>query len=428
MAKKTYPGASSPAPDLRSDAEAWDALLTARLDCVLPRAMAAADLDVWVVLGREYAEGAVLRSMLPGTWLSARRLTALVLQRDRATGRVRREAVSRYGVGDAFPAAWDPERQPDQWARVAELVCADDPQRVGVDSSAVLAHGDGLSATDAAALRAALPDTYRERLVSADRAAAVWLGTRLPEEVSTLREATRRGHAYLARALSTEAVTPGHTTTHDLEWWLRQRVHDDGLGSWFHPSVRVQRRDGAAPVFAAHPGQEIIQPGDLLHIDFGIVLRGLCTDQQQHGYVLRPGESQPPRELVAALAVGNRLQELLVHELRPGRTGDEVLAATRRAARSEGIEPQVYSHPLGLQGHGAGPAVGLWDQQEGVPGTGGLVVDPDTCWSVELAAHVPATVWPQDRVSVMLEEDLVLTDDGADWLDGRQTALHVIGG
>lgn len=439
MALGASTGDRNPTVDLRADADRHDALLQRRLDELVPLAMERADLDVWLVLGREHAEGTVLRSMLPATWLQARRLTALVLTRDRATGAVTRQAVSRYAVGTAFPSCWDPEAQPDQWARIAEVVGAGDPRRIGIDVSANLGHGDGLSATDHAALVAALPERLRERLVSAEPAAATWLGTRLPEEVESLREAARLTHGYLRRALSAEAIAPGVTTTHDLEWWLRQRVHDDGLASWFHPTVRLQQalppggsaEPGSGPgSFADHPDAQVVQPGDLVHIDFGIVWHGLCTDQQQNGYVLRPGESEPPPELVAALAGANRLQDLLLAELRPGRSGDEVLAATRAAAIAEGLRPQVYSHPLGIQGHGAGPAIGLWDAQDGVPGAGGLPVEPQTCWSIELSVHHDAPGWPDGVVQLSLEEDAYLgeaAEAGVEWLDGRQTALHLIG-
>ncbi len=421
--------------DLRAEADRADRLLRERLDRLVPAAMARADLDVWLVVGREHAEGAVLRSMLPATWLSARRLTALVFRRDRHTGAVTREAVSRYDVGQAFPSSWDPDTQPDQWAQIAAVVGQGDPRRIGIDTSEVLGHADGLSATDHAALLSALPPALAERLVSADVAATTWLGTRLPQEVESLREAARRTHDYLRRALSTEVIEPGTTTTHDVEWWLRQRVHEDGIGSWFHPTVRLQRRPagttgGAAGdgpgSFAEHPDAQVIGPGDLVHIDFGIVWDGLCTDQQQNGYVLMPGETEAPADLVGAVAAGNRLQDLLLAELRPGRTGNEVLAATRQAAMAEGLHPQIYSHPLGIHGHGAGPALGLWDQQDGVAGAGALEVEAETCWSIELSVHLDAPGWPDGRLALSLEEDAYLGASGVEWLDGRQTTLHLI--
>lgn len=410
--------------DLRTAADRHDDLLRRRLDEVVPLAMERADLDVWVVTGREYGEGPVLRTMLPATWLSARRRTVLVFRR--GTSSIDRRAVSRYEVEGLFRAAWDPESQPDQWARVVELVGEADPRRIGIDTSSVLAHADGITASEHHALFAALPDWLRSRLVPAEVAATTWLETRLPDEVQIMREACAIGHAFLARALSAEVVIPGVTTTRDVEWWLRQQVHDASLGSWFHPTVRLQRNGPSSELFAMRPEELVIEPGDLVHIDFGVVSERLCTDQQQHGYVLRKGEAQPPSGLVSALATGNRLQDLLLAEFAVGRTGDELLRSTLERARAEAIDARVYSHPLGLHGHGAGPAIGMWDKQDGVPGTGALPVQPDTCWSIELAVTVPVEGW-SEPVMVMLEEDACFDGERVDWLDGRQTELHLIG-
>ena len=412
--------------DLRDAATRHDDLLRQRLDEVIPLAMERADLDVWVIIGREYAEGPVLRSMLPATWINARRRTVLVFRRDRSTGAVERQAVARYDIEGLYPAAWDPESQPDQWERIVEVIGAGQPRRIGVDTSDVLAHADGLSAAEHAAFWSTLPHELRTRLVSADVAATTWLETRLPAEVEVMRDACAIGHGFLARALSSEVITPGATTTRDVEWWLRQRVHDAFLGSWFHPTVRLQRNGPSSELFAAHPDDLVIERGDLVHIDFGVVSERLCTDQQQHAYVLREGETAAPAGLVSALAIGNRLQDLLLAEFAVGRTGNELLRSTLINARAEGIEPKVYSHPLGLHGHGAGPAIGMWDKQDGVGGTGDLPVHPNTCWSIELAVTVEVEGW-DEKVMIMLEEDVVFDGERVDWLDGRQTELYLIG-
>jgi Xaa-Pro aminopeptidase len=411
--------------DLRDAATRHDELLRQRLDEVVPLAMERADLDVWVIIGREYAEGAVLRTMLPATWINARRRTVLVFRRDRATGAVERLAVARYDIEGLYPASWDPGLQPDQWSRVVELIGEGEPRRIGVDTSDVLAHADGLSAAEHAAFWSTLPHELRRRLVSADVAATVWLETRLPAEVQVMREACAIGHGFLARALSSEVIKPGVTTTRDVEWWLRQRVHDAYLGSWFHPTVRLQRNGPSSELFAAHPEDLVIERGDVVHIDFGVVSERLCTDQQQHAYVLRDGETEAPKGLTRAFAAGNRLQDLLLAEFRVGRTGNDLLRSTLEHARAEGIDAKVYSHPLGLHGHGAGPAIGMWDKQDGVPGTGDLVVDPNTCWSIELAASVRVEGWTEP-VAIMLEEDVFFDGERVDWLDGRQTELYLI--
>jgi Xaa-Pro aminopeptidase len=237
----------------------------------------------------------------------------------------------------------------------------------------------------------------------------------------------------IAEAYSPAALTVGATTALDLAWWIRQRFADLGVDAWFQPTVGLQRAgvplaDERGTALPAVPWDEPVEPGDLVHCDVGLSSLGLRTDTQRNGYVLRPGETAAPAGLRAALAVGNRMQDLTTAALVPGRTGDEVLAAARAAAAAEGIDADVYSHPVGYHGHGAGPAIGLWDQQDGVPGAGTRVVHPDTVWALELCVRVPVPEWAGQLVRLGLEQGIALTGAGVEYLDGRQTELLLIPG
>jgi Xaa-Pro aminopeptidase len=411
---------------LRTAATTYDDLLTLRLDTLVPMLMERAGLDAWIIAAREYNEDPVLRTMLPATWLAtARRRTILLFLRKGTT--VERMAVARYAVGTAFPAQWDPETQPDQWGRLAAIVDEADPDRIGIDCSKVFPLADGLSASEHAALLAALPERLRGRLTDATAAAIGWLETRLADEIADLSQACALAHGFLRRALSNEIITPDRTTTKDVEWWLRDAVHAAGFGSWFHPTVSVQRRGGAARSgFATPPGDELIDRGALVHIDFGIVRLGLCTDQQQHAYVLGRSETAPPEGLQAGVAAANRLQDLLTAEFVTGRTGNQILAATRSAAGAAGIDGLIYTHAIGMHGHAAGPTIGLWDQQDGVPGPGDYPLWPGTAHSIELQARVPVPEWDGQVVQFMLEEDAWFDGTTCRFLDGRQTELWVV--
>jgi Xaa-Pro aminopeptidase len=412
--------------DLRAAAARHDDRLVRRLDALVQMLMDRAGLDAWVVTAREYDEDPVLATMLPAEWLAtARRRTILLfLRRD---GAVERLAVARYPVGDAFPSAWDPEAEPDQWNRLAHLLDEADPARIGVNTSPTFALADGLSASEHERLLAALPARLRDRVVSAEAAAIGWLETRLPDEAAAMSQACAVAHGFLRRALSPEVIVPTVTTTKDVEWWLRTVVHDAGHGTWFHPSCTVQRAgDGPREGFAAKPEDTVIDRGDLVHIDFGIVHEGLCTDQQQHAYVLRPGEQEPPKGLVAGLAAANRLQDLLMAEFATGRTGNDILAATLAAATAEGIDGLVYTHPVGTHGHAAGPTIGMWDAQGGVPGDGDYPVFPSTAYSIELQARVGVDEWDGQTVGIMLEEEAFFDGERCRFLDGRQTDLWVV--
>lgn len=414
--------------DLRERAQLHDRLLRGRLEGIVPRLMRREGIETWILVAREYNEDPVLETMLPATWMAARRRTVLVFHDPGDERPVERLAVARYAVGDLFASAWDPGAQPDPWQRLAELVAERDPQRIAIDVSEDFALADGLSHSEHGALRAALGPELAGRLVSAERLALGWLETRTSAEMELYPRLCAIAHGIIAEGLSERAVQPGHTTTDDLEWWYRERIAQAGLDTWFHPDVDLQRAEGGAHdgSFAADPDDRTIRHGDLLHVDLGITYIGLNTDTQQHAYVLRPGESGPPAGLVAGLAAGNRLQEILLSHFETERSGNEVLALTREQALAEGLTPSIYTHPLGLHGHGAGATIGLWDQQDGVPGKGDYPVQSDTVWAIELNVTVSVAEWGGQEVRIMLEEDAFFDGKRVHWIDGRQEELLLI--
>ena len=417
--------------DLRQQAEVQDAWLERRVAIALPDLMRRADIDLWLVAGREYNEDPVLRTLIPATWLSARRRTILLIH-DAGTGQpLETLAVARYDVGTLFRQAWDPAAEPDQWRRTAALIAERNPRRIGINTSANFALADGLTHSEYEGLRAALGEDLGSRLVSAEALAIGWLEKRIPEEMIVYQQICRIAHEIIAEGFSSTAIQPGVTTTEDLVWWFRERVRTLGLNTWFHPSVSLQRADQpvsdhTSEVLRRTRDSGTILPGDLLHVDFGITYLGLNTDTQQHAYVLRAGERQAPDGLIQALAGGNRLQDILTAEFRTGRSGNEILRAALKQAERESITASIYTHPLGYHGHAAGPAIGMWDQQQGVSGTGDYPVYPDTAYSIELYAETPIDGWNRP-VRIKLEEDAFFDGESMRYIDGRQKALHLIG-
>jgi hypothetical protein len=211
------------------------------------------------------------------------------------------------------------------------------------------------------------------------------------------------------------------TTTEDVEWWIWEKFRALGQTTWFHPSISIQR-----PAGSPYKDSPVIHPGDLLHCDIGINYLRLNTDTQQHAYVLRPGETDAPPGLKAALAQGNRLQDILLGEMKEGLTGNQILAAALKRAKGEGLRPSIYTHPLGVHGHAAGPTIGLWDRQGGVPGAGDYPLYPDTVYAIELNVRAAVAEWNGQDVQIALEQDAAFTRSGAVFLDRRQTELHLI--
>ncbi|MGI6666503.1 MAG: M24 family metallopeptidase [Bacillota bacterium] len=406
---------------LREQARVTDGWLRQRLETVLPSVMAREGFDMWIVVCREYNEDPVLLTLLPATAMSARRRTILVFSRSES-GTVDRLMLSRVGGGRGglYEGVWNPEVE-DQWEALSRVVRERDPKSIGLNISDTFAFGDGLSHTEYRLISEALGEKYMSRARGAERLAVGWLEERTESELAAYPGIVQIAHGIVEEAFSSRVVHPGITTANDIGWWMRQRMADMGLKAWFHSNVTVQRQ-GEPNVKADDP----ILPGDVLHCDMGFIYLGLATDVQQLAYVLKPGELDAPFGLKAVLAAGNRLQDIHAGEFVEGRTGNEILAATLEKALAEGLTPCVYSHPLGFHGHGAGPTIGLWDQQEGVPGRGDYELRENTCYAMELNVKAPVAEWGGQVVTAALEEDIVFTGGKVRFLDGRQKAFHLI--
>ena len=411
---------------MRERAEVVDRILEKRLEVIVPELMRREGVDMWVISAREYNEDPVIRTMLPATWLAARRRTILVFYD--AGDRVERFAVARYDIGIFFPSAWNPEKEPDQWGRLSALIAEKDPEQIAINRSTTFALADGMSDSEYEGFHNALSKNYRQRIVSGERLSVGWLETRIDEEMHIYPMICKIAHEIIAEGFSEKVIQPGVTTTEDVEWWYRERIRDLNLVTWFHPSVSLQRADApdTRGTFSARPTSDIIQPGDLLHVDLGITYLRLNTDTQQHAYVLKPGENRAPAGLAKALAVGNRLQDILTGHFVEGRTGNEILLASREQAILEDILPSIYTHPIGFHGHAAGPTIGLWDQQGGVPGKGDYPLYANTAYSIELNARTTVEEWNGKEVRIMLEEDAFFDGTHTWYIDGRQDELLLI--
>lgn len=412
---------------LRERAEIEDRILAERLDTVVPMLMRREGIDAWILIAREYNEDPVLKTMLPATWLNARRRTVLMFIDHGDSRGVERMAVARYAVGDLFPGVWDPDQQPDQWQRIADILEEADPARIALNFSENYALADGLTYTEQRALQAALPARLQNRLQSAEALAVGWLETRIESEMEIYRDVMTVAHDIIREGFSAEVITPGVTTTDDLVWWFRQRVQDLGLDTWFHTSIETERSQRSLEEIAASDlDPDILYKGDHIHIDFGISYLNLQTDTQQNAYILRDDEDDVPDYMKLALEEGNRLQDILTGNFRAGRSGNDILARSLQQAREEGLNPIIYTHPIGLHGHAAGTTIGMWDQQDGVPGTGDYLMQPNTAYSIELNALVDVPEWGDEPLPMKLEEDGFFTGDSFYYIQPRQTEYHVI--
>ena len=406
-----------------------DEILADRFNDLLPKLMDRSEIDMWILISREYNEDPILKTMLPATWLNARRRTIILFYRDKTKDTIEKLSVARYNFGENIISAWDKVKEPDQWMRLMQLIEERNPNKIALNYSKNFNIADGLDKTDYEEFMEYLPDTYKSKIVSSEKLAIAWIETRTEREMIIFNQLVDITHDIINEAFSEKVITPGITTTSDVEWWMRQKVTDLGLETWFHPTVDLQRAEdslkGHLYSFSDRPDQMVIFPGDLLHCDFGITYLRLNTDCQELAYVLKPNETEPPEFLVNALRDGNRLQDYLTSNFIEGKTGNEILLKSLDDAKKAGLKPAIYTHPLGSYGHSSGPTIGMWDSQQGVSGNGDYPLLPNTVYAIELNTTVNIPEWNRD-IRVMLEEAGYFGEDGFRYINGRQTNLMTI--
>lgn len=407
--------------------EPINAMVVDRLDNLLPKLMREADLDMWLVINREYGEDRLFYTLVPQPTFAARRTTLLVFAK-KDDGTVERFSVSRYPIGSVYPTVWDGGSKTEQWERLAEVIAQRDPKRIGINISEDWALADGLSVGLHRQLLKYLPKKYQNRLVSAQDLVIRWMETRSEKELHVYPQVVTLARGVIAEAFSNKVITPGVTSTDDIAWYIRERFEALQLRPWFQPYVNIQRQGDVTSKDDDFMGQSgiIVQPGDVLHTDVGICYMNLCTDTQEMAYVLKMGEAEVPNGLVIAFKIGNQWQDILTSNFVTGRSGNEILKNTINQSKAKGIHSSTYTHPLGFVGHASGPTIGMWDNQGPTPVQGDWKLYPNTAYAIEgnIATQLPE--WNNQWVQIKLEQSAVFDGENVWYLAGRQTKWHVI--
>jgi len=404
---------------LRQQAELKNKWLKKRLETILPKLMQRENIDMWIIIAREYNEDPVIMSLLPEPMMSARRRTILVLTKQE-DNTIERLIIKRGGLEGFYTSTWNPDKQ-EQYEHLAQIVKERNPETIGINTSETFAFGDGLTYTEYHQLKTALGPKLMKRTKSAENLCVGWLETRLSEEIEAYHGLVEITHALVADAFSSRVITPSVTTTDDVVWYMRQTMHNLGLQAWFQPSIGIQ-----APDITPENRRKLIKQGDVLHCDVGFYYLGLATDIQQMAYVLKLGENDVPDYLKDALEEGNRLQDHHAGAMKTGHTGNQILLKALEQAKKDGLTPSIYTHPIGVHGHAAGPLIGLWDRQQGVPGRGDYPLYNDTCYAIELNIKKQLPQWNKE-IRIALEQDAVYTNNQLHFMAGRQRKYHLVG-
>ena len=381
-----------------------DQCLKERLEIILPQVMEDADVDMWIVASKEYHEDPTFKAMVPAEYLTARRITMFAFSKE-ADG-IHRYSLSMpdKSVAKFYESKWQFGKE-DQMVALKRLIEEKDPKRIALNMSKEFAVCDGFSIGLYQMFKESLGEDIMNKMVNDDLLAMKFMEIRTPTELKLMPEVMSVAHDIMERMYTTDVIKPGITTTNDLEWFMKEEVNKLGLSYWFEPTMDLQRKNGDESRYDSC----VIQKGDLLHCDFGIYYMNMCTDTQRLGYVAKDDEDTMPQYLLDGMKVGNRFQDIVRENMIVGRTGNEVFEAAMKQAKEESIQAMLYSHPCNMYGHGPGPTIGLFSNQNAIPVKGDVKLSNNTVYALELNVKV-------DDYYYFLEETVALADDGVNFL------------
>ncbi len=396
-------------------------LLQQRLDTVLPAAMRATGIDFWLILCQEDNLDPVFTTLIPmDTWCP---ILQMLVFCDRGEAGVERLNFSATNTHDLYQRPYTGQIEAEQWPLLLQIIEERDPQRIGINIGATQWAAGGLPHNLYRQLVERLPAKYGARLVSAEPLAIHWLTSLTPADVDLYEHVNDVAHHVIAECYSRQSIIPGHTSIDDLPWIYWQRCADLGFTMAFKPYFRLVRR----PSLRARYGEadRVIRPGDLIHCDVGLHYLRFNSDHQQWAYILQPGETDAPAGLRHLMAEGHRLQAIYMDSFETGLTGNQLLQRALHRARGAAIpNPRVYSHSVGFFLHEPGPLIGLPWEQENCPGRGEVVLQPNSCFTMELSVCAPVPEWEGEEVQLALEEVIVFDGQECRPLAGRQLAFY----
>jgi len=414
---------------IRERAEIISKLNTDRVNRLLLPTMRRHGIDCWVIMSREFNKDFV-QTYIEDTIENkpGGHRNAYIFYDDGS------DTVRRVALGTHLPhysKLWDKsvsyhrgegENGPSLAPILKETIEKINPKKIAVNQSRTIPMCDGLTVEMKKFLVESIGPKYAARLVSAEPLIVDFLDTRMPEEREYFREAAELSKYLHQDILSSDLITPGETTIGDLRWHLLNRMDELHLTTWYFNGLRVIREGEAERLDAE---STVIQPGDLINNDIGVVYMNFHTDFKGTGYVLKPGENEVPAGLKQAFANSLRVQDAIFEVSRPGDIGHTIVAEAENLCREWGIEGVVYCHSTGIPGHGIGSSMCKnWPDRYGVRPTFPLRLG--SYYAIESHAFSVIPEWGGQKISIPTEEDAYLTEDGFVYAVPRQEEIWLI--
>lgn len=397
---------------MKEQYELQDSILQERLNDLLPVVMANSKADAWVIASKEYHEDPIFSSIVPASYLTARRVTMMAFIKDQ--GKIRRFSISLpdEDLDKYYESYWDYQKETQNEA-LNRLFHEFNVQHIAWNTSSESAFADGLSIGLLEEFRKEIDAVYVDRFMEDKLLPLKLMELRTKTEKALYPHVLEAAFSVIEDTFSKKNILPGTTTCEDLEWHMKQMVTDMGLTYWFSPTIDLQRK-GQGPRYYG-----VIEQGDLLHCDFGIKYMNICTDTQRNAYVAYDDETQVPQRIKKGFAINHRFQDIVSENFKKGCSGNDVFIASIAQAKKEGITPCLYSHPCNVYGHGPGTIIGLYSQQEPIPVRGDILLDYDTVFALELNI--------QDGDMTFYSEETVLFDEsGVQFLYPGRDDIYLI--
>ncbi len=395
-----------------------DEILRERLGEIVPEVLRCSLADCWIVACKEYHEDLVFPVLVPGDYMNARRVTMLVFIKKNE--RIRRFSLSMPDKSlERFYSPYWKFGEEEQLEALERLLEEYDPEKISLNISPDYKYADGLSTGLLETLKTKLKKRYVKRFMCDPLIPIQIMETRTPKEEAFAPELLNMAFEIIDETYSLASIKPGVTTCHDLAYSMMDKVKDRGLDYWFTPTIDLQREGIDHVIY-----EGVIEEGDLLHCDFGIRFAHMCTDTQRLAYVAKKGEKEVPAWMKEGMKINNRFQDIVRKNFSLGRTGNEVLSLSLAKAKEQHIDACLYSHPTNLYGHGPGPTIGLWNNQNTVPLDGELAMREHAIFALELN-----TKYEYQGISYTFftEETVLYKDKKVTFLhDGRDqiTCIH----
>lgn len=294
-----------------------------------------------------------------------------------------------------------------------------DPQTIAVNTSRNDTFADGLTHGMYQLLREYLGDPYAERLTSAEAIVSAVRGRKTAEELRRIRKAVRSAEEIYAETF--DFVQVGQTER-EIAAYMQAQTQARGLElAWEALACPAVNSGPDSPVGHAAPTDIRVEPGHILHFDFGVMEEEYCSDIQRVMYLLRPGESQAPEPVQRGFDTIMKSVQAAMKAIKPGALGHQVDAAARQAVTDAGYPEYMYGtgHHMGRSVHdGAGMLGPLWEKYGEMPN---VPLEVGHVYTIEPGLAVEGYGY------IGIEEDIVVTQTGAEFLSTPQTELILKG-